>query len=121
MEKFHIVRHDDNGWKLIEMKSVTVWTTVRATYDTLENATKSCHNMNKIPSNFKIIHEFKKNPVKGFVITDNTVYIGGVFINNKIMFIDPTDIYNCKQVMKNVASFLDKLYPRQRHWLKFIF
>lgn len=120
MDKFYIVKHDDIGWKLIEMKSITSWSSVRAVYDTLENATKSCYNTNHIPPNFKIIYELKKNLVKGFVITDNNVYIGGVYIDGKIMFLDPLDIYNRKKVMKNVAAFMSKLFPA-RNWLKFIF
>jgi hypothetical protein len=120
MEKFHSVKHDDVGWKLIEMRSITAWSSVRAIYDTLENATRSCHNTNTIPSNFKIIYELNTNPVKGFVMTDTNVYIGGVYINGKIMYIYPTDIYDRKQVLKNVTVFIDKLYPRRR-CLKFIF
>lgn len=120
MENFYIVKQDDNGWKLIEMRSITVWATVRAVYDTLENATRSCYNTNTIPSNFHIIYELKKNPIQGFVMTDNHVYIGGVYINGKIMYIDPLDIYNRKQVMKNVSAFMNKLYP-PRSWLKLIF
>lgn len=116
---FYIVKQDDVGWKLIEMKSLTLWT-VLAVYDTLENAARSCYNTNKIPPTFKIIYELNNKPIKGFVMTDNNIYIGGVYINGKIIYIDPIDIDNRKKVSKNIKAFIDKLYP-QRHWLKFIF
>jgi len=76
----------EHGWKLIEFDDVYTMQRVLGTYDTIENALKNSHNI-ILP--LYTVTSKKVNGYKCLICRYQEKYIGAIYIQDKLVYLDP--------------------------------
>ena len=106
----------EHGWKLIEFDDVYTMQRVIGTYDTIENALKNSHNV--ILPIYTATNK-KINGYKCLILKNQQKYIGAIYINDKLVYLDPnTDVFTIgirkewkskKEVIRQLCDFTSLL------------